>query len=163
MEYNLELVNAVKDYLVEKKETLSVAESVTSGHLQASLSAATDASMFFQGGITAYNAGQKTRHLDVEPVYAMQDNCVSDRVARQMATAVTRMFISHYGIGITGYATVMPESGVNDLYAYAAIAYGDEILLVKKLSSGQKDSTDVQVDFTNQVMEALHALLKERR
>lgn len=63
MLYNIDTLNKIKDFLIEGKQTLAVAESVTSGHLQAAFSAATLASKFFQGGITAYNIGQKSRHL----------------------------------------------------------------------------------------------------
>jgi nicotinamide mononucleotide (NMN) deamidase PncC len=34
-----------------------------------------------------------------------------------MATQVNHLFISDYGIAITGYATKMPEKGVNNLFA----------------------------------------------
>ena len=56
--------------LKKKKETLAIAESVTAGVLQFALASITDASQFFQGGITAYNLGQKCRHLLVEPIHA---------------------------------------------------------------------------------------------
>lgn len=163
MSYNLEVINSIKDYLIEKKQSVSVAESVTSGHLQAALSTATDASGFFQGGITAYNAGQKTRHLNVEPIYAMEENCVSESVACQMATAANKLFLSYYGIGITGYATIMPQSDVNELFAYFAIAKNGETVVTKKISSSKKDSLEAQVDFTNQVLVEFQGLLKKER
>lgn len=59
MLYDEDIVNDIKDLLADRKETLSVAESVTAGHLQAAFSSALEATKFFQGGITAYNAGQK--------------------------------------------------------------------------------------------------------
>lgn len=163
MTYDLEIINAVKDYLVEKRQTISVAESVTSGHLQAALSAATEASIFFQGGITAYNAGQKTRHLNIEPIYAMEENCVSESVACQMALQVNQLFLSHYGIGITGYATIMPDSGVNELFAHMAIAHKTEIVVSRRIMSTKKDLTEVQIDFTNQVLSELLGVLKKER
>ena len=57
--------------LIKKKNTIAVAESVTAGNLQAVFSLAKDATAFFQGGITAYNIGQKCRHLLVEPTHAI--------------------------------------------------------------------------------------------
>lgn len=163
MLYNLDVINSIKDCLIEKKQTLSVAESVTSGHLQAALSAATDASLFFQGGITVYNAGQKTRHLNVEPIYALEDNCVSEEVARQMALEVNNLFISHYGIGITGYASPVPELNIHELFAYVAITCKNEVLLQKKISSLKKDSIEVQVDFTCQILLELQKLLQREK
>ncbi len=40
--------------LLKKRKTLAVAESVTAGNLQAALSLATYAQLFFQGGITMW-------------------------------------------------------------------------------------------------------------
>ena len=46
------LIDPIGNILKRKEQTIAVAESVTAGLLQLSLSAATDASLFFQGGIT---------------------------------------------------------------------------------------------------------------
>ena len=81
MLYDENLVNTIKDILCQRKQTIAVAESVTAGHLQAALSSAVEASHFFQGGITAYNLGQKCRHLQVNPISAEGCNCVSEEVA----------------------------------------------------------------------------------
>ena len=80
MLYDENIINNIKDLLAKEKLTLSVAESVTAGHLQAAFSSATLASDFFQGGITAYNAGQKTKHLNIEPIAALEDDCVTEKV-----------------------------------------------------------------------------------
>ena len=162
MKFNLEQINAIKDLLVEQHQTLAVAESVTSGYLQAAFSAATLASRYFQGGITAYNAGQKCRHLNIEPIHAMKDDCVSEVVARQMAVEVNTIFLSSYGIGITGYATKVPETGVNDLFAHFAIAKEKEIILVKKIGSEEKETWEVQMDYMTQVVQAFYDMLKNK-
>lgn len=160
MLYDQDAINNIKDVLTNKKVTLSVAESVTAGHLQAAFSSATEAAKFFQGGITAYNAGQKTKHLNIEPIAAMEDDCVTEKVACEMAVQVNKMFISDYGIAITGYAAKMPEKGLNDLYAYYAIARHDKILLTKKITT-LKERVDAQVDYTNQVVKEFEELLKK--
>ena len=89
--YNRALIERIGNKLLTKKQTIAVAESVTSGHLQAALSLAPDASRFFQGGITAYNVGQKYRHLPVEPTHALQCNAVSEKVSADMAQGVCRL------------------------------------------------------------------------
>lgn len=162
MLYDVNVINNIKELLSSKKVTLSVAESVTAGHLQAAFSSAIDASKFFQGGITAYNAGQKTKHLNIEPIAAMEDDCVTEKVACEMALQVNKMFISDYGISITGYATKMPEKGLNDLFAFFAISFKHEILLVKKITTG-KERVDAQVDYTNQVIKQFETLLQNKR
>lgn len=156
--YDESCLDKIRDWLIANKSTISVAESVTSGHLQAALSSAENAMQFFQGGITAYNAGQKTRHLMVEPIYALEKDCVSREVAGQMAIGSNLLFISDYGIGITGYATPQPQAGVTALFAFVAIARDREVIRTEKLKSKEKNPVNVQVDYTNQ---ALRILLEE--
>ena len=55
---DVDVVNFIREALVKREETISVAESVTSGLIQAALSQAIDASKFYQEGITAFNIGQ---------------------------------------------------------------------------------------------------------
>lgn len=161
MLYDTSCLNDLTDFLTRNRLTVSVAESVTSGHLQAALSSAEKALQFFQGGITAYNAGQKTRHLMVEPIYALENDCVSEEVAAQMARGSNHLFISDYGIGITGYATKPPGSGLSELFAFTAIAKGPQVIKIEKLTSDGKDITGVQVDYTNQALRLLLRILEQ--
>jgi nicotinamide-nucleotide amidase len=161
MLYNGDIINNIKDLLLKDKLTLSVAESVTAGHLQAAFSSATEASKFFQGGITAYNAGQKTKHLNIEPIAALEDDCVTEKVACEMAIQSNKMFISDFAIAITGYATKMPEKGLNDLFAFFAIAHKQEIILTKKITTN-KERVDAQIDYTTQVIKEFLDVLKNK-
>ena len=160
MLYDENLVNTIKDILCQRAQTIAVAESVTAGHLQAALSSAIEASRFFQGGITAYNLGQKCRHLQVNPISAEGCNCVSEEVACTMALQVNTMFTSQYSIAITGYAAKMPEKGLNELYAWYAIALNNQLIRSERISTG-KERVEAQVDYTKQVLrkflEALQA------
>lgn len=162
MLYNEIMLNDIKDHLLAFKETLAVAESVTSGHLQAAFSAAKEAMNFFQGGITTYNLGQKCRHLSIEPIHAEKCDCISEEVARQMALKSTELFLSNFGIGITGYATKVPEKEADVLFSYFAIAYNKEIIHSGKIISKKESSVEVQVDYSNQVIEILFQLLHKR-
>ena len=126
--FDKKAIEAIRSFLLSHKETIAVAESVTSGFIQAAFSTAEEASQFYQGGITAYNIGQKYRHLLIEPIYALACNCVSEKIAQDMDTQVCDLFHSNWGIGITGYAAPVPESD-NKLYAYYAIAYQNKLVL----------------------------------
>jgi nicotinamide-nucleotide amidase len=141
-----ESIDALKNELLEKKQTLAVAESVTSGVLQAICSAATDASMFFQGGITVYNLGQKAIHLGIEPIYAEQCDCVSGQTAAEMAIGVCGLFKSDWGIGVTGYASPTPESD-GKLFAYIAIAFKGEVVLNEKTEPKGSAFFEVQLEY----------------
>lgn len=160
MIYREEIINAIKDIIVAKEETLAVAESVTAGHLQASFSAAMDASKYFQGGITAYNIGQKARHLNVEPILAQKTNCIEQRIANTMAVEVAKMFLSNYGVAITGYASIVPECEEEGLFAHFALSYNGKVVLSKRITSPEKHPHDVQVDYTNKIAQLIFDYLK---
>jgi nicotinamide-nucleotide amidase len=145
--------------LKRKEESIAVAESVTSGLLQYAFSNAPDATQFFQGGLTAYNIAQKFKHLQVEPIHALSVNCVSQLVAEQMAVQVCRIFGAHWGIGITGYATPVPESD-NKLFAYFAITYKEKIRSKGLLRSNDKNPPEVQLHYTQAVLQKLATVMK---
>lgn len=147
--------------MIRHHETISVAESVTSGHIQASLSLAENAREFFHGGITAYNLGQKSRHLYVEAIHALQCNCVSQQVASEMARNVCRLFSSHWGIGITGYAAPVPEKGIEDLFSYYAISHNDQIVESGMIESAKSKPIDVQIFYANHALKSLAGHLKK--
>lgn len=155
-----DIIDNVKVKLVARHETLAVAESVTSGLLQSLFSAATDASKFFQGGITTYNIGQKVLHLGIEPIHAEECNCVSKQTASQMALGVSELFRSDWGIGITGYASVVPESG-NQLFAYCAITYKGEVVIEKTIQPKATEFFPVQHEFAVEVVLLFHEHLKK--
>lgn len=157
--YNEADISQIRNYMVGHHHTLAVAESVTAGHLQAALSLAAEATLFFQGGITTYNLGQKARHLNINPIHAMSCNSVSEQVAREMASHTCSLFSSDWSLAITGYAAPMPELGVNDLYAFFAIAFRGKVLSVAKIESSQGAVYDVQVHYATEVLKAFNTLL----
>ena len=161
--YSIEAISAIKNFMISHNQTLAVAESVTSGHLQAALSLAAEASNFFHGGITAYNLGQKARHLHVNPIHANACNSVSEYVADEMASNVLTLFSSDWAIAITGYASPVPDLGINGLFAFYSIAHHSEIVRRGKLESENTGTLQVQVYFTNQVLQKLHDHLRGRR
>jgi len=158
--YNSENINCIRNYFIATKQTIAVAESVTSGHLQAALSTATDASKFFQGGIKAYNIGQKCRQLMIEPTHALDCNSVSEKVAEQMALNVTKIFLSNYGIGVTGYAAPLPECNIYHPYMIFSIACENDVIITKQYISQKKEGVDVQLDYTETILDVLKSLLQ---
>ena len=150
--YNTDCISAIKQFMVEHDHTVAVAESVTAGHLQAAISLASDASKFFQGGITVYNLGQKSRHLHVNPIHATSCNSVSQIVADEMARNAIVLFSCDWSIGITGYATPMPDMGIVDLFAFYAVCFRGDIVRQAKIQSEDLGPFKVQVNFANQVL-----------
>ncbi len=116
-------MNDLKGLMLEPPRlTLAVAESLTCGLLQARIGSISGASGFFLGGITAYSAEEKARHLGVDRAEAKAVNSVSDRIAEQMAWGACELFGADVGVATTGYAEPSPEWGVAAPFAWWGLA-----------------------------------------
>ncbi|MGN6438052.1 MAG: CinA family protein [Agriterribacter sp.] len=151
-------LETIRQYMLLNKETIAMAESVTAGLLQWGFSSVPDAAQFFNGGVTAYNLQQKLKHLAVDPDHAIEVNCVSQKIANEMAINVCTLFNSNWGIGVTGYASPVPESH-HQLFAYYAIAYNGKCKVMNKLTSNDRDPKDVQFEYAAEVMKSFVKLL----
>jgi PncC family amidohydrolase len=159
-DFNKDLADEIGSLLKERRQTIAVAESVTAGQLQTSLSLAERALDFFQGGITAYNIGQKSKHLGIDPVEAMATDCVSENIAAAMARNVTRVFNCNWGIGITGYASTVPEKNIEELFACFAICFQEEVICTQRLTATVQQPIMVRHHYCSQVLTRLLQLLK---
>ena len=101
--------------------TLAVAESLTAGHLQAQVASVSGASDYFLGGVTAYSLDKKVKLLGVNRAHAKSVDCVSQRVAVEMAFGVTQLFGSDLGVATTGYAEPSRAKGIKSPLAWWAI------------------------------------------
>ena len=145
------VLEGIRKKLLKNRITVAVAESVTGGLIQFAFSNMPDASQFFQGGICAYNLGQKYKHLNVDPIHAEEVNSVSGQVAREMALNVARMFNSDLGIGVTGFATPVPESN-NNIYAFYSISKNGREVKKGKISIKSAEAALAQQIFTNKIL-----------
>ncbi len=155
MIFDKKLLDDIAANLVKNHQSIATAESVTAGLLQAALSNAKNASLFFQGGITAYNVGQKCRHLLVEPLHAIACDSVSEKIAVDLSKNVCDLFTSDYGIGSSGYAARVPEKNVNDLFMYYSICCRGKILDSGKLIANTEEGLPAQLYYVSQILERL--------
>lgn len=77
-----------------------------------------------------------------------------------MAIEVSKMFSSDYGIGITGYASIVPECEKEGLFAFFSISYKQKIVLTGKLTASAAKPFEVQLDYTNQVVQIFYEYLQ---
>ena len=124
------LPQQIRTLLLESGKTVSVAESITAGHLQSMISSATGASDVFKGGVTAYKLSVKVDVLGVDKALAEETDCVSAEITRQMAAAALELFKSDYAISSCGYAEPYPERGITEPFAYISIVSKQKGLLV---------------------------------
>lgn len=111
---------AIARLLRENKQTVAVAESLTSGKLASRLGAAPEASNWFAGGVVAYAAHVKFEVLGVEPGPVVSEQC-----ARQMARGVVRLMRSDYGLAVTGVGGPDPDEGMPAGTVFIAVAGAD--------------------------------------
>ncbi len=158
--FNKETVQEIADLVIKDRQKLSVAESVTAGLMQTAFAATEDASRYFEGGVTAYNLLQKWRLLEIDETHALRCNCVSPQVAIEMAQGVRKIFGTDWGIGITGYAELVPDMDIKQLYAHVAVVRNNETVLEKTLIAPEDELLHVQLFYVNEAMECLLGQLK---
>ena len=151
-EFYIKLANEAGQLLKKSDQTIAVAESVTAGQLQVSLSLADQAMDFFQGGITAYNLGQKSKHLGIDPINALCNDCVSEPIASKMASAVAALFNCNWGIGITGYASPVPEKNIEELFACYALTRDGVVLECKTIGAERMEPLAVRQFDTHHIL-----------
>ncbi|MEU9092244.1 CinA family protein [Streptomyces sp. NPDC087901] len=97
--------------LVERGESLAVAESLTGGLVAAELTSVPGASQAFRGSVTAYATPLKSEVLGVDAELLAARGAVDAEVARQMAAGVRRALGADWGVATTGVAGPEPQDG----------------------------------------------------
>ena len=162
--YDQDKINQISKHLIEQGKTIAIAESCTSGLIQNIFSQAKKATLFYQGGMTLYNLGQKAKHLNVNPITSESCNSVSKEVAEKMAIEITNAFNAELGVAITGYAQPMPKLSVNSCFAYIALAEGTKIIFSRKISGdASKTLLENQIIFMEKVLTRLHKYLLSKQ
>ena len=105
------IASVVGKLLLEKGQTVSVAESCTGGGLGAMFTEIPGSSYYFYGGIIAYDNQVKIKLLGVNPEDLANFGAVSPEVAEQMALGVKHSLQTDWGLSITGIAG--PEGGTD--------------------------------------------------
>ena len=94
----------VHQRLIERGETLSVAESCTGGSIASKFTAQAGASQYFLCGVVSYSNESKCNVLGVDAESIKSYGAVSEAVACQMAEGVRRISGATYGVSTTGIA-----------------------------------------------------------
>ena len=164
MKPEVELKNLI---LRQPRLTLAVAESLTCGHVQTLIGAVPGASEYFLGGITAYNLEQKVRHLGVNRAHARRVDCVSPRVAIEMAQGAVELFGADLAVATTGYAQPDVAAGVAVPMAWWALCHrrrgGRTQIIVEQVTVPAAGRVAVQERVAGVVLRALVAYLREIR
>ncbi len=101
---NQTLASIVLKLLLERGETLAVAESCTGGGIGTQITAIPGASKIFLGGVIAYSNLTKQSLLDVPQQLIEMHGAVSNEVAKAMAEGVREKLKANWAIAVSGVA-----------------------------------------------------------
>lgn len=142
--------------LIERKMTVSTAESCTGGGIAARLTSVPGSSEYVKGGIVAYSNEVKVNLLDVSMETLHQVGAVSRETVIQMAKGAMKRLKTDCTIatsGIAGPGGGTPEKPVGTIWM--AVAYKNEIS-TRKLEGDQGRRQNVE----RTIEEALKLLLE---
>jgi len=142
---NASMEGVVGELLIDKKQTLSTAESCTGGNVSKMLTSISGSSLFFNGSIISYTNQSKLELLDVNEQNIEKHGAVSQQVVEQMATNVRLKFNSDYGISTSGIAG--PNGGTTEKpvgTVWIAVANKDKVIS-KKLNLGYNRERNIHV------------------
>ncbi|MFH1387401.1 MAG: nicotinamide-nucleotide amidohydrolase family protein [bacterium] len=108
----------VAEILGSTKQTVSVAESVTSGLVSSRLTALPGSSDYFIGGIVCYSPRIKVTQVGVPAAVISQYGVVSKETAISMAEEIRKRFRTDIGLAVTGVAgpEPLPPAPVGRVY-----------------------------------------------
>ena len=95
-------VNELAGILLEREQTVSVAEADTCGLIGYMLGTVPGASKFFPGGVIAYTGGLKQKILGVSDELYDTYGSVSEEMAIAMAKGVRELTDTDYAVSVTG-------------------------------------------------------------
>ena len=103
---------AVHKILIDKKLTLSCAESCTGGKLGLSFVENPDASLYFKGSVVAYSNVIKEQILGIDPDLLFSKGAVSVEVTCQMAENARKLFNTDCALAVSGI--LGPKGGTSE-------------------------------------------------
>jgi len=99
--------------LVQKKYTVSTAESCTGGKISEIITSVAGSSAYFRGSIVSYATDVKVKMLEVKTATLEKFTVVSQEVAEEMALGVQKVMQTDFAIATTGNAG--PSKGEADV------------------------------------------------
>ena len=153
-------VEQIAEALVERGQTVSVAEADTCGLIGYTFSTVAGSSRWFPGGVIAYTGGLKQSVLGVPDEVYETKGSVSPEVAIAMATGARDLTRTDYAVSVTGVAG--PTGGRSGLPIgtfYIGVAGPDGLEVAERIhtDAGDRDgnkrqATDAVIDLLGRHM-----------
>lgn len=123
--------------LIEKKLTVSVAESCTGGLVAEMLTSKAGASTYFKGGMITYATETKINLLNVNPKTIENNSVVSEQVAQEMAMGCQAVFKTDFSLATTGNAGPNKGESSQDLGVVCIALASPKGVVSQKFEFGQ--------------------------
>jgi nicotinamide-nucleotide amidase len=124
--------------LIERRETIVVAESSTGGLISAALLAVPGASAYFLGGAVIYTAASRAGLLDIQPKDMEGMRAATEPYAALMAERMRARHNAVWALGETG-ATGPTGNRYGDPAGHSCMAIAGPKTLVTTLETGSPD------------------------
>ena len=109
------IVERVASLLVQKNQTLSLAESCTGGSIVKEITAVPGASSYLKGSVVPYGTQKKVSVLGIEEALIEKNTVVSAPVVEAMATQANKLFETDYAVATTGIAGPTKGDGKDEV------------------------------------------------
>jgi len=119
------LISQVSSVLIERQETIAIAESCTGGFLSSCLTSLSGSSKFFVGSVVAYNILVKNDLLGIAQNEIEKYGVVSKEVVCLMASNMRKLSKTHWAIATTGYADIIDNNSKS--HAWIAVASSESV------------------------------------
>jgi nicotinamide-nucleotide amidase len=153
------LSSVVGELLLAKRKTLSVAESATGGLIGNKITNIAGSSVYFRGGVIAYNNEIKMKILGVPEEVIKVHGVISGEVARYMAEGVKKLYRTDCSVGITGIAGPTTEEDKPVGLAYISTIVDNEVSVYEVRFSGLRQ--EIKDKFANAALNFLYRNLKK--
>jgi nicotinamide-nucleotide amidase len=151
-------VTSVANKLIKKKWKLAIAESCTGGMLGTMITNIPGSSLWFQGGIIAYQNEIKQSLLKVSNTILKKNGAVSRETVLEMSEGICRILSAECSIAVSGIAG--PSGGTKEKpvgLVYIGISVLNTIESYKCIFSGNRN--DIREQTVEKSLLHLHNLL----
>jgi nicotinamide-nucleotide amidase len=136
--YQQTFESLIYHHLHQRKETLAVAESMTTGLVSARLGDVPGISSVLKESLVVYSDEAKVRYLGVDPDLIKKETAVSESVAKAMVEGLEKVSQADLCAAITGFAGPTHEKSVPVGTVIIAVKYRGQVTLKTRQLSGDR-------------------------
>ena len=145
--------------LIQKKITISVAESCTGGLLSSYLTSLPRASNYFQNGLITYSNKSKIKLLKVNKKIIEKYGAVSQQCCEKMVQNLSRITNSKINISITGIAGPGGGSKLKPVgLVYIGLKKSKKVIISKNIFKQEKREL-IQIATVKKTLELINSII----